>query len=170
MSSRVGVASEALAAKGPAWDSSGAREAGVKSERCISYARLSQAWQRLLERPTFAGNCGVVGTGCGAGLADQPGASKPQSQKCCRARVARQDALGAGGQQRRARGPARQGGCRTKTPSELRGGRSWHSAGLAHRTIVGVGLPVLCGGSGGRRAPTSRRGTARWTNRGMRSK
>ena len=39
-----------------------------------------------LERPTVAGYCGVVGTG--AGLADHSGASKPQSHRCCRARIA----------------------------------------------------------------------------------
>ena len=32
------------AVKGPAWDSSSARDAGVRAEKCISHARLSQAW------------------------------------------------------------------------------------------------------------------------------
>ena len=72
----------------------------------------------------------------------------------------RRAALGAGGQQRRARGPGRQGGCRTKTPSEPRTvavgagtsrpsppNRRWS---WAARTVEG---------SGERQAPASWRGT-----------
>ena len=88
-SSRVGVTSKARAAKGPAWDSSSAREAGVRSERCISYARLSQAWAASRCQPLKGQRSrGTVLSGRGAGLAGQSGASKPQSQRCCRARIA----------------------------------------------------------------------------------
>ena len=47
MSSRVGMRFSAREAKGPACDSSSARDAGVTSERCVSYARLSQALRAL---------------------------------------------------------------------------------------------------------------------------
>ena len=88
-SSRVGVTSKARAAKGPAWDSSSAREAGVRSERCISYAHLSQAWAASRCQPLSGQRSrGTVLSGRGAGLAGQSGASKPQSQRCCRARIA----------------------------------------------------------------------------------
>ena len=108
-----------------------------------------------LERPTFAGYC-VVGPGCGARrpirgvkAAVARGAAARGSQRWHRAGRPRRAALGAGARQLRARGPGRQGRCRTKTPSEPRSGRSWRSAGRAHRTVAGVGLPVYCGGGQG---------------------
>ena len=87
---RVGVTSKARAAKGPAWDSSSAREAGVRSERCISYARLSQAWAASRCQPLNGQRSRSTAglSGRGAGLADHSGASKPQSHRCCRARIA----------------------------------------------------------------------------------
>ena len=83
--------------------------------------------------PTVAGYCGVVGTGCGArrplrGVKFKATITQVLPRED-RSSGTRQDALAAqraeeGALQRRARGPGRQGGCRTKTPSELCGGRS----------------------------------------------
>ena len=89
-----------------------------------------------LERPTVAGYCGVVGTGCGVrrplrgvkARVTQVFAARG-SQQWHKARRPRRAACGGGALQRRARGPGRQGGCRTKTPSELLLRRQLSSAG-----------------------------------------
>ena len=128
-SSRVGVTSKARAAKGPAWDSSSTREAGVRSGRCISYARLSQAWVASRCQPLHGQRSRVtVLSGQGAGLADQSGASKPQSQRCCRARIA---AVAQG---------------RTPSPRSARsrrsaaaGARAWTTGRVLHQDALAVG-------------------------------
>ena len=93
MSSRVGMRFSAREAKGPACDSSSARDAGVRSERCVSYARLSQA--RAAERcQPLTGHGSSAWSGSGGAVAApeqrsaQAGASKPRSHRCARAWVA----------------------------------------------------------------------------------
>ena len=90
-SSHVGVTLKTRAAKGPAWESSRVRDAGAKSEKCISYTRLSQEWAASRCQLPLKGQRSrgaPVGSGRGALPVGHSGASKPESQRRWGARTA----------------------------------------------------------------------------------